>query len=896
MLIIMAGAENVADGSRGIYVDAKKMTALEALLGQSFSGQNGANPNSAAAPLIKGAYETVVNMYYCELLADTSLKDCLSFIAVKNNDGIKTLDLSVFCDYLRFNKLGDEKGEAKISDAASYLCYLDNYYYNGCFNEFRAYFESNGTVIDLMNIDHSANTAVFGDDTDNKLSTNVGKNTVYGMDGDDSISGSSANDKLYGGIGDDIINSGAGDDKLDGGSDDDILYGGAGNDKYVFNYYHGNDIISDNQGNNTLDFKNANSENGFTSSLDSKLGIVISANGTNDSVTIKDFISNENLWDITANNESTKNILNVDVNTNELIANDGFNIINGTSANDKIAGGDFLNIVYGGAGDDSIIGGNATDIMYGGTGDDTYYFNKNHGDEVIFDNVGNTLLVFDSDINSDDYHAEFKYKGGLGFVNNETGEKINLPDMISIPEKYDFSFKNGEETLFGEQRDVLNGEDTDDNLESGDGFNIFYAGSGNDRLYGGKDMDFMYGGEGNDELQGRNGVNVLFGENGDDLIYDGDDGSYLNGGNGNDKLYGGGGADVLDGGAGDDYLQGDHGNDTYIFGKGYDIDTINASSDLNTIIIHGYSKSSMINTRNAHNDLIIHFGSEDSTDCLIVDHFFDYNSNRDFRFEFDDGTVLGEYDITAKYDPIEGTENSDWLGIQTNEDITYRGLGGHDGIGAGNGNDILDGGTGNDVLNGGNGTDTYIFAKGYGNDSVNEWGTDKSIISFTDINSDEVTITDQWGNLLITVNDTEDTLTINSFKWGQSTYSFEFADGAVATVNKDTFELEFSKLPVVPEISEDEIAQVNAELLTEFYAEDSVSTELVDNTIISEITESTTVANETNEIADMTDIQVMLLTENMSAFGDEANVSDTINITDVTADTVLNQLLVNSAV
>lgn len=45
-----------------------------------------------------------------------------------------------------------------------------------------------------------------------------------------------------------------------------------------------------------------------------------------------------------------------------------------------------------------------------------------------------------------------------------------------------------------------------------------------------------------------------------------------------------------DGGAGNDYLQGDHGGDTYIFGIGYDTDTVNPSSDDNTIIIHGYGR------------------------------------------------------------------------------------------------------------------------------------------------------------------------------------------------------------------------------------------------------------------------------------------------------------------
>ncbi|MBR4021694.1 MAG: DUF2974 domain-containing protein [Ruminococcus sp.] len=584
-------------------------------------------------------------------------------------------------------------------------------------------------------------------------------------------------------------------------------------------------------------------------------------------------------------------------------------LITGTNNNDKISATNSNEIIWGDSGNDTINAGNGNDFIYGGAGDDTmnggdgndsYYIEANHGNDVIRDTLGDNKIYFTGELSADDYEASINAKLGFVLTNKETGETISLPDFLINPLNYNFNFVGGSDTDESiTNREVFEGTATDDYIETGDGFNISYGGDGNDTLAGGKDIDFMYGGNGDDLLLGRNGVNVLFGEEDNDTIYDGDHGSYLNGGNGDDMLYGGGGADVLDGGAGNDYLQADHGNDTYIFGKGYDTDTINASSDVNTIIIKGYSASSMINTRNVNNDLIIHFGSEDSTDCLIVDHFFDYNSNRDIRFEFENGTVLGQYDIKATFAPIEGTENSDWLGIQTNEDIIYRGYDGHDGIGAGNGNDTLDGGTGNDVLNGGNGTDTYIFAKGYGNDSVNEWGTDKSIIKFTDINSDEVTIVDQWGNLLVTVNDTEDTLTINSFKWGQSTYSFEFADGAIASVNKDTFELEFSKLPDIPEVSEDEIAQSNAELLTELYAEDSVSAELIsetNTTVISEATESTTVADETDEISDQTDIQVMVLTENMSAFADEANVYDTANITDTTTDTALNQLLVNSAV
>ena len=486
----------------------------------------------------------------------------------------------------------------------------------------------------------------------------------------------------------------------------------------------------------------------------------------------------------------------------------------GTDMNDTYVGANTTNFIFGDDGDDVLNGSKNADHIYGGFGNDTlkgnicndiYYIDLFHGNDVIYDTNGDNKLVFAEGLSFDDYAISVSTNGGFTLTNKHTDETISLPDFLTNPLNYDFIFNGETQTLGGgESREVIEGTAEDNYLEAGDGFNVFYGGDGNDTLAGGANMDFMYGENSDDLLLGRNGVNVLFGGTGNDTIYDGDDGSYLNGGDGDDSLYGGGGADVLDGGAGNDYLQADHGNDTYVFGKGYDADTINASSDLNTVIIHGYRSTDMINTRNAHNDLIINFKNSD--DCLIIDHFFDYNSNRDFNFVFDDGTVLGQYDITAKYAPIDGTDADEWLAIQNSDDGIIHGNGGNDGVsgGSGNdelygdsgddtlygndGNDILDGGTGTDGLNGGNGTDTYIFAKGYGNDTVNEWGSDHSIIKLTDINSDEVTVTDQYGsNLLLSVIDTEDTLVISNFKWGQATYTFEFADGAVATVNIDIF-------------------------------------------------------------------------------------------------------------
>ena len=308
----------------------------------------------------------------------------------------------------------------------------------------------------------------------------------------------------------------------------------------------------------------------------------------------------------------------------------------------------------------------------------------------------------------------------------------------------------------------------------------------------------MYGGENDDTLLGRNGTNIMYGEGGNDKIYDGDDSSYLSGGEGNDELYGGGGADVLDGGSGNDYLQGDHGNDTYIFAEGYDVDTIAASSDLNKIIIHDYRVSDMNNTREANNDLVINFGT-DTGDSLIVKAFFDYNSNRDYNFIFDDGTVLGQYDITAKSAPIFGTDGDDYL-MGTNDD------------------DTIDGGAGDDNLCGSGGEDTYIFGKGYAHDTINEWGSDHNVVELKDIASDEITVSDQWGsNLLIAVNDTEDVLTISNFKWGQASYTFRFADGAEGYVDKDTWQLVLTKQPdpVEDDASEVAISNNDSEITSE---------------------------------------------------------------------------------
>lgn len=160
------------------------------------------------------------------------------------------------------------------------------------------------------------------------------------------------------------------------------------------------------------------------------------------------------------------------------------------------------------------------------------------------------------------------------------------------------------------------------------------------------------------------------------------------------------------------------------------------------------------------------------------------------------------------------------------------------------GNDVLDGGTGIDTLCGGNGEDTYVFAKGYEQDTINEWGSGHSIVLLTDINSDGITVSNQWeSSLLILVNDTDDVLTISNFKWGQATYTFKFADGAEGYVDKDTWQLVLTKEPDV--VDEEDLS--SDENISE---EDALEVEEADSTDEPNSTEAPITEPNTNNETD----------------------------------------------
>ena len=710
-----------------------------------------------------------------------------------------------------------------------------------------------GTDNDIIS-GFDGNDKLYGADGDDTLHGDSGDDELFGGDGNDTLYGGIGNDKLYGGADNDELYGEAGDDYLEGGSGTNYLYGGDGNDTLVSgedtDYMYGddgNDYFIGGDGDNYM----------YGGSGDDRMqggeGYDYMEGGTGDDVLsggngYNEMYGQEGNDEIYGGNDN--DYIDGGVGDDQLYGGNGENKIYGQDGNDIIYDGDDGSYIYGGTGNDSIYAGGGDDVIDGGEGDD--YIQDDHGDDTVIFKAG-----YGTDTISDAAGNNTIQLSGLS-IEDAVMSRINGSDL---------------KISFGADNIIIK-----------------------QYFDGGAFQNFNINGTMLNDL-----ITTLYGSDNDDWMSAwNDNGVSMNGGNGNDTIQGGNGNDTLDGGTGNDFLNGNGGNDTYIFSKGFGNDTV-----------EDWSGSSVIKLTDINIDEISISKSNDSTLILTIDSTGDtltvngYKWNQDgYTFEFADGTTDTVNKDTWKWGSgFGGTEGE---GTQPEQNI-INGTVGSDNLYGSDSNDILDGGTGNDILNGGNGMDTYIFGKGYGCDTVNEWGNDRSVIKLNDVKSDEVTVTDQWGsNLVLSINGTEDTLTISNFKWGQASFTFEFADGAVASVNKDTWELAFSQLPtIITEeetavvMNEDDVIQSNSDLLSNIYADDSITFDLLTeagSTVISDISNSVSVTDETGEIAEQTDVQTIILIDAMAGFATESNISDTNNFANATDDIATNQLLVGTQV
>jgi len=547
---------------------------------------------------------------------------------------------------------------------------------------------------------------ISGDDLDNILLGEDGKDTLYGAGGNDILDGGANEDILFGESGDDTLLGGSQADTLDGGIGDDTLLGELGDDTLMWD--SGNDTLDGGLGADMVDFSNYDAE--LIASINDGFVTVTGATDTD-------------------------TIFNME-------------IIRGSSFNDTIDGGLEDNTLYGNSGDDIINGHDGSDILHGDAGDDTLLGGK--GLDVLEGNDGDDLLRGEEGADQLDGGngtdtADYSYEGAISTVLNLGNYvAVNVSggdnDLIRNVENI-LGSNTGGDTITGDALvNILSGQGGNDTLDGGAADDTLFGGSDDDVLRGGSGDDLLDGGgetsvgdtadytnqdriivtmemsgadtsvevgltgeqdtlrsieniTGSDDstvgdtITGNEVDNILKGLKGDDTLSGEQGDDYLDGGFGNDTLIGGDDQDTLRGSYGDDYLEGGRGVDILEGGDG--IDVVSYQNATNRVDVR----------------LDIGTATGDGTDTI-----------------YDVENVIG----SAYDDTIIGNESVN----------TLFGGSGDDTILGGTGNDTLYGEEGSDTLSGDEGEDYLYGGDGTTDDSASDMASYKNVSSGVGITVD----------------------------------------------------------------------------------------------------------------------------------------------------------------
>ena len=419
----------------------------------------------------------------------------------------------------------------------------------------------------------------------------------------------------------------------------------------------------------------------------------------------------------------------------------------------------------GASGDDTITGGA-----------DTFFFDLNHGNDVVTNFTDGKDLI---DLSAFSTISGFS---DLTLTSDENGVTIDLTAHgggTILLQGFDIDDLDASDFLFRANRaesdldgggtsgnDALWADDDGDRLDGGDGDDILRGGAGADILLGREGDDTLRGGAGNDVLEAGAGDDVLDGGEGADDVWGGAGNDTLSGGAGDDFVEGHGGDDELYGNAGDDELYGGEGADTFAFVAGNGADMVGDFSVADDLIdlsgfagIAGFGDLTITDESDGVVIDLSEFGGgtvklQDVTLAdLNADHFV--FQSRDGWIEDDDGTnwvqgtsgddtidggtgddyvfgreggdlIFGGEGNDRLYGDLEGQSGSDTIYGGAGEDHVLGGAG-DDELHGGKGNDWIDGGTGNDDLSGGAGNDTLYANWG---DNTLEGGEGEDTFAF----------------------------------------------------------------------------------------------------------------------------------------------------------------------
>ncbi|MGZ5025868.1 MAG: glucosaminidase domain-containing protein [Methylobacter sp.] len=479
------GANTVAPDSRGSYVDARQLVALEKLLGEDFYQMGwGFNPGDTAGKKISAAYTELSNAVFAQLEAQTQFVDLYAQVRWQWDDATQTLQLdltSVIAALQTQLTIDPFNGLALLDDFARNLNSLN---WTGpsvwqSLNDGLATIGSN--VVEVLRL--AQLRTLTGTAEANCLNGSAADERLLGFNGDDVLNGQDGNDVLEGGTGQDILEGGAGNDLLKGGSEDDLLDGNSGSDVYLFQAGFGRDHIHQyDSAADSVDiarFADLSSQavtriarQGDDLFLDFTTGGRLTVDGYFDSsprrVDVFEFADGER-WDVQVIKERVDTLGTDAVDVlygytgagNRIYGLDGNDELHGNSGNDVLNGGLGDDLLYGQSGDDVLDGGLGNDTLKGGTGNDNYVVDS-AGDTVVEASVAGIDTVLSS----------------ISYTLPNNVEKLILAA--------DYGSLNGI------------GNNLANLLVGNDGNNVLNGGDGTDTLVGGGGIDILTGGAGTD--------------------------------------------------------------------------------------------------------------------------------------------------------------------------------------------------------------------------------------------------------------------------------------------------------------------------------------------------------------------------------------------------------------
>jgi len=630
----------------------------------------------------------------------------------------------------------------------------------------------------------------------------TGDDVVYAGTGNDYVDAGGGDDEIYGGSGSDTIFGDVGNDFIEGGEDDDYLFGDRGLVGETGNDYidggSGNDYIEGQDGNDEL-FGGADNDTlyGHTGNdyLDGEAGNDTLVGHGGDDVLFggadDDYLEGDD-GDESAGND----YLDGEAGNDTLMGDAGDDMLFGGDGNDYIDGYIGADYIDGGAGDDEIIGGDNADILFGGEGNDTLtgdaanvaeddqgddYIDGGAGANIIAGGGGNDTLYGGSGNDTID--------GGDGDDYIDAGEGNNT--IYSGAGNNEFSVGDGDDTIYSsDSDDYIDGKGGNNFIVAYGGNDTLYGGSGNDTIDGGDGDDYIDAGDGNNRIGGGEGENTIYAGAGDDTIQCGlesGDGSinYIDAGNGNNTIYTvfgsarneihtGAGNDTVSGLGYDEYIYAGEGNNNISGGNtrseiytGSGDDTITGGTGVNYIYAGDGDNVIYCGNQSYRNEIYAGTGNDTIYGTFGSDMLTDYIDAGDGNNIINGGIGYSGIRTGSGNDQIFGYTGQDNINAGGGDDA-IDGRSGNDWIRGGDGDDIISGGSGDDYLEGGLGNDTYVFKRGDGNDTIDNYADDCATaadkIQFgADIALANLLFTKYGNDLLINISGTNDSLTIKNW-------------------------------------------------------------------------------------------------------------------------------------